>query len=343
MDVVQKHLRQQALQAGLLRGEPAPLTLPDRGEAATVRHGAADPDQASLGVLDVDLVSPLRDALYGHPSHGRLELQHLPHVDLRDGTVLGMEALVRWSDPDRGTIWPADILPVARAADLMPRLGRWVLDAVVAQAAIWALSVPVATRHWFNVEGSQLAEWGFTDALADRARHAGLQPSVFGVHVHDDDLLAPDARTRAALDALRAAGVAIGVDGVGGNPDILARLAWLPVDAVTLTTGLVRNPAHDLLVASIVSLAEHRGIAVVAAGVQTRAEADRMLALGVGVGFGYLFTGPQRADRAAWTLAHSGGGAWRGSFVGEGQQSPQAVSETYVGPDLHDVLPPPHL
>lgn len=263
--------------------------------------------------LDLELVPALRRAV----TAGELLLHYQPEIDLADGSVLGMEALVRWQHPTRGVLWPAEFLPVAEAAGLMPEVGDWVLDACLREAAAWS-ALPVrpagAPRQlWVNVSASQLAAAGFVDRLLERVAAAGVAPGTLGIEVTEEALVRGGAATATLLGELRAGGLALAVDDFGTWYSALGTLGELPVDAVKLDAGFVRGVGGDLdddtIVASVIRLAHAHGLYVVAEGVESWAEGARLCELDCDRAQGFLFSGPQPPDRARWMIARGWG--WR--------------------------------
>jgi EAL domain-containing protein (putative c-di-GMP-specific phosphodiesterase class I) len=278
--------------------------------------------------LDVDLVHALKESV----SDGSLVLQLQPEIDLASGGVVGMEALLRWRHPERGVLLPADFLPVAAAAGLMPLIGWWVIEACAREAASWRSLPPSATQRqlWVNVAGLQLAEPGFTDRVADLVKQHGLDHGALGIEVTEETLAQDVDSVARTLDELRDAGVALAVDDFGSWYSSLATIGDLPVDAVKLDQSFVRGVGTDLdddtIVASVIRLAHARGLYVVAEGVESWSESARLVDLGCDRAFGYLFSPPQTPERARQMLTRGSG--WRPATVDVSRSTyPRVVAE----------------
>ena len=269
--------------------------------------------------LDLELVPALRRAV----DDASLVLHYQPEVDLASGSVVGMEALLRWQHPERGLLWPAEFLPVAEAAGLLPDIGRWVLLSCLAEAAEWS-RMPgrrgnLDWQLWVNVSAAQLTSDGFPDEVADLVAATGLPRGRLGFEISERSLDVLGDRALPVLGRLRAHGLALAVDDFGTWYSSLSTVGELPIDAIKLDRAFVRGVGSDLeddeIVASVIRLAHAHGVYVVAEGVESWAEGARLCELGCDRAHGYLFSGPQRSEKARWMLARGLG--WRGSSAGD--------------------------
>ncbi len=270
--------------------------------------------------LDLDLVPALRRAV----DDGSLVLHYQPEVDLASGSVVGMEALLRWQHPERGLLWPADFLGVAESTGLAPEIGRWVFGECLAEAVTWSATPgrrPGADwQLWVNVGAAQLAEPRFVEEVAAQVAAAGLPAGRLGIEVTERSLELLGSRAIGVLTQLRGAGLALAIDDFGSWYSSLATVGDLPIDAIKLDRSFVRGVGSDLeddeIVASVIRLAHARDLYVVAEGVESWAEGARLCELGCDRAHGYLFSGPQRPERARWMLARGFG--WRGTADQDG-------------------------
>ncbi len=239
---------------------------------------------------------------------GQLEVHYQPTVLLTDGSTTGFEALVRWHHPERGTVPPAEFIPLAEESGAITEIGRWVLRQALRQAAQWSAATGAPLRMAVNLSPRQLMDG---DVVADVV--AALEDSGFparqltlevteGVLVHDVD------RVVAQLTALRALGVAIAIDDFGTGFSGLSYLRSLPADILKIDRSFVSDLAAGsssaTLISSIVELARTLGLAVVAEGVETEAQRATLADLRCGSAQGYLFARPEPAERAR---QHNGG------------------------------------
>lgn len=259
-----------------------------------------------------ELTHDLRRAL----DEDALDLMFQPEVELASGAVVGMEALLRWPHPTRGLLGPVDFLSTAERAGLMPAVGRWVLERSAAELATWREMPPhptVRTRQmWINVAAAQCTD-DFVEHIGGVIAQHELAPGTLGLEFSERTLEAIGPRALEVLAELRRLGCALAVDDFGTWYSSLATLDELPIDAVKLDRRFVRGVGGDLdddsIVASVIRLAHARDLYVVAEGVESWAEGARLCELGCDRAHGYLFSTPQRADRARWMLTKGVG--WR--------------------------------
>jgi EAL domain-containing protein (putative c-di-GMP-specific phosphodiesterase class I) len=281
--------------------------------------------------LDLELVPALRRAV----DDASLVLHYQPEVDLASGSVVGMEALLRWQHPERGLLWPREFLPVAEAAGLLPDIGRWVLLSCLAEAAEWA-RLPgrqgsADWQLWMNVSGAQLAAEGFAEDVAELVAATALPRGRLGLEISERSLDLLGDRAVGVLGRLRATGLALAVDDFGTWYSSLGTVGDLPIDAIKLDRSFVRGVGVDLeddeILASVIRLAHAHGVRVVAEGVESWAEGARLCELGCDRAHGYLFSGPQRPEKARSMLAR--GFAWRAGAAG-GQPTARGEDRTEV-------------
>jgi EAL domain-containing protein (putative c-di-GMP-specific phosphodiesterase class I) len=275
-----------------------------------------------MTALDLDLVTELDRAI----DAGEFVLHYQPEVDLADGGVVGMEALLRWQHRRRGLLWPKEFLPVAEASGLILRLGDWVLEQCIRELAHWrSIARQPETgpwQLWMNVSGLQLADPGFVDRVGTLVSGAGLPSGALGLEV-TEEALGQDG-TPGVLESLRDAGVALAVDDFGTWYSSLATIGEVPVDAIKLDQTFVRGVGSDLdedtIVAAIIRLAHARHLYVVAEGVESWSEGARLCELGCDRASGFLFNGPEPATRARLLLARGTG--WRAPTQQSGAPTP---------------------
>jgi diguanylate cyclase len=231
---------------------------------------------------------------------GQLRLVYQPLVALDDGRITGVEALVRWAHPSRGSLGPADFIPIAERTGLIVPLGRWVLREACRQAARWSAEYGPAApaRLNVNVSAAQLREPGFTAEVAAVLVDSGLPPHRLTLEI-TETMAALLAGLVHQLLALRGLGVRIALDDFGTGQSSLSLLQVCPVDELKLDRTFTQaDPvAHRATVAAAVAqLGQAFGLDLVAEGVETAAQADRLRALGYLVAQGYLLGRPMAAE-----------------------------------------------
>ncbi len=262
-----------------------------------VYDAARDPNSPTrLGT-----VMALREAL----DLGHLELHYQPKVGLDDGTVVGVEALVRWRHAERGLIPPDDFIPLAERTGLIHLLTEYVLDASLTQASAWwqrGLQVPVA----INVSMRDLQETDLAALVVTQLDRHGLPPSALILEVTESVLVQDPGRAVATLRELAGLGVESSLDDFGTGYSSLLLLEQLPVAEIKIDRSFVRRldeaGGDPAMVRSIVGFAHGLGLTVVAEGVETSAAWKSLRDMGCDVAQGYRVARPMASNLATQWL-----------------------------------------
>jgi diguanylate cyclase (GGDEF)-like protein/PAS domain S-box-containing protein len=208
--------------------------------------------------------------------HGEFEVYYQPKIALATGDMRGVEALLRWRDPELGLVLPADFVPIAEETGLIEPLGDWVLRAVCAEIAELAARGVTAPPVAVNLSAHQFRGGRIVDNVRNAVRAAGIDPARLELEITESVLMQDDARIVTSLEALRADGHGISIDDFGTGYSSLSYLRRLPVDALKIDRSFVRDIAEReddaALVASIVTMARALRLRVVAEGVETEAQ-----------------------------------------------------------------------
>ncbi|MCW2606739.1 MAG: hypothetical protein JWO60_1432, partial [Frankiales bacterium] len=236
----------------------------------------------------------LEDGLWEAVDAGQLALHYQPVVELATGRCVGAEALLRWEHPELGPVSPDVFVPVAEETGAIVGIGRWVLQTACAEAAAWRRA-GLSLRLSVNIAPRQLLE---ADLVADVARAAGdcgLTPSDLLLEITERSLLAGDQTAR-TLRELRASGARLALDDFGTGWSSISHLRDHPVDVLKLDRSYVGDmlttPRTGRLVHAVLDLSRHLGTRSTAEGVETREQADVLLAQGCVYAQGYLFSRP---------------------------------------------------
>ncbi|WP_331730699.1 bifunctional diguanylate cyclase/phosphodiesterase (plasmid) [Kitasatospora sp. NBC_00070] len=231
-------------------------------------------------------------------------LHYQPKVAF-DGTVVGVEGLLRWYTPRRGWTDPADLIPLAEQAGLMPCLTGYVLDAAARQSMEWR-SAGIRTGIAVNISPQDLLVPGFVDGVADRLERFRLPPGALRLEITERSL--PDGWHRVAeqLSDLFRMGLSLSLDDFGTGHSSLERLRRSPVSEIKIDQSFVSGMATDerdaALVAWSVGLARSLGLTVVAEGVEDGRTWSRLEALGVDAVQGWLVSPAMPAEQASGWL-----------------------------------------
>ena len=245
--------------------------------------------------LDTTLATRIREGI----ADDEFVVHYQPVVDLADGHLVSIEALVRWEHPDRGLLAPAEFLEAAERSGAIVELGEAVLEQACRQAAAWhrsgvmiSLSVNVSTR--------QLAEPGLFDRVVEILGESGFDPAFLWVEVTETSLVEQlDAASR-VLRQLVELGVGVAIDDFGTGWASLSYLQSFPVHTLKIDGTFVAGAGrHDssatAIVRSIISLGAELDLFVIAEGIETQAQHDVLERLGCSLGQGYLYGRPTPA------------------------------------------------
>ncbi len=221
-----------------------------------------------------------------------LEVYYQPRVSADGRRLTGLEALLRWHDPDFGGYSPADFVPIAEETGLIAPLGIWVLRTVVRQIEAWreeGLDVPVVS---VNLSGRQLQP-EIVDEIRVLLEETGVDVACLEFEVTETAVIADAEVGIEVLASLREMGIRVSLDDFGTGYSSLSYLRTLPISGVKIDGSFVRSIATDeqghSLVSSIVSMAKVLGLFVVAEGVEVDEQADLLAEMGCDELQGYLF------------------------------------------------------
>ncbi|QXE39358.1 EAL domain-containing protein [Streptomyces sp. GMY02] len=270
-----------------------------------------DPERNAHRMTRQALTSRLRPAV----EREEFVLQYQPLVGMADGTVRGVEALVRWNHPQFGTLSPNRFVGIAEEDGSIVQLGRWVLRTACRQARRWQLDHPGARPLFVSVNVAVRQVWD-SDLVADVAEilaETGLVPHLLQLELTESAVMGSAGRPLQALQALSDMGVRIAIDDFGTGYSNLAYLSRLPVSVLKLDGSFVRgfryddgvhpNPADETIVEALVQLAHRLGLTVTAECVETSGQAARLQRIGCDTGQGWLFSRPVAPERIAEMIA----------------------------------------
>ncbi|MGA2842008.1 MAG: EAL domain-containing protein [Steroidobacteraceae bacterium] len=224
-------------------------------------------------------------------------LHYQPKVDIGSGRLVGLEALVRWNEPGRGLVAPAEFLPVLESTQLIAEVGDWVMQQAIADLRRWA-SIGLHVRVAVNVSPWELGRRKFADrVLAHLGSVSNHGASGLDVEITESAILQNPDDATTKLSILRSAGVSVALDDFGTGYSSLSRLSLLPVDTLKIdrsfVAGLPTQDAAVALVSTVIALARAFSLNTVAEGVETTEQLQSLQALGCQQSQGYLHGRPQ--------------------------------------------------
>jgi len=261
-----------------------------------------DPERNAHRMTRQALSSTLRPAI----ERDEFTLDYQPLIDLGDGSVRGVEALVRWQHPKLGTLTPNRFIGLAEENGAIVPLGRWVLATACRRAAGWRRLRP-ADPVFVSVNVAVRQVWD-SDLVADVAQileETGLPPRLLQLELTESAVMGSAGRPLQALQELSEMGVGIAIDDFGTGYSNLAYLSRLPVSALKLDGSFVRgfssaehpSPADETIVEALVDLAHRLGISVTAECVESGEQAERLRRIGCDTAQGWFYSRAVPAER----------------------------------------------
>ncbi|SES28307.1 EAL domain-containing protein [Rhizobium sp. NFR03] len=244
----------------------------------------------------------LRDAITGD----QFVLHYQPQIDIDTGHIFAFEALVRWNHPDRGTVSPAEFIPLAEETGLIVPIGDWVLKTACQQNRAWqdAGFAPVVVS--VNVSARQFGEPNWAARVAEILAESGLEARYLELELTESLIMQDLPKARAMMDELNTLGVRLAIDDFGVGYSSLSALKSLPVNRLKIDRSFVKDipaDAGDMAITeTIIALAQKLGLHVVAEGVETQDQVDFLRGCGCREVQGYLFGRPMEAQECVRLL-----------------------------------------
>jgi diguanylate cyclase (GGDEF)-like protein/PAS domain S-box-containing protein len=273
-------------------------SLQRNAEAAMYESKKAGPAGfvvSSLGAFDsaakLQFVTRLRKAVESQ----RWTLHYQPVVELDTGVMRGVEALIRWIEPDGTMVPPNEFIPLAEELGLIELIGDWVVRELVYQAVAWR-ELDMQLEIGFNLSPRQFWQPDLAERVLSRIVDGGVDPSTVLVEITETSAMMDPDRAQQVLWGLHEGGLRIAIDDFGTGYSSLSRLREMPVDVLKIDRSFVRDLDSDPQAASIVSaflqLASGLEMETLAEGIETEAELAFLREHGCRLGQGFLFARP---------------------------------------------------
>jgi EAL domain-containing protein (putative c-di-GMP-specific phosphodiesterase class I) len=250
-----------------------------------------------LAMERLELETDLRHAL----ALGQFRIHYQPIVTLSDGKFAEVEALVRWERPGHGLVPPLSFIPLAEETGLIVPIGRWILHEACRQAKTWHLAFPSDPPMVMsvNLSARQFQDADLLSDIEQALQQTDLAPRALKLEITESVAMHDIEASLIKLQALKALGCQLAIDDFGTGYSSLGYLKRFPVDTLKIDRSFVERIGLDVqdaaIVQSVVALAKTLHLNVVGEGIESRAQASQLLALGCDRGQGYLFARPQTA------------------------------------------------
>ncbi|TAK89866.1 MAG: EAL domain-containing protein [Burkholderiaceae bacterium] len=227
---------------------------------------------------------------------GEFVLHYQPKVNLQTGAISGVEALLRWSHPELGTVMPDKFIPLAEETGLVISIGYWVLREICRNFMEWRLQglpiVPIA----INLSPRQFADANLLHEISATLRESGMPPEFLELEITESTVMHNPEKALQILSSLRALGIRVAVDDFGIGHSSLSQLKRLPIDIIKIDRSFVQGIASDnadaAITEAIISMSKRLQISVIAEGVETQEQHDLLRRLGCDEYQGFLFSQP---------------------------------------------------
>ncbi|HEY7135275.1 MAG TPA: EAL domain-containing protein [Acidimicrobiia bacterium] len=276
-------------------------------EADLAMYVAKEKGRARYELFDVDRAPRVAERLEAEAElwhavqHGQLTVYYQPEMSLGGGELVGLEALVRWTHPERGLLLPDAFLPLAEESSLVVAIDRFVLRSACLDGRRWSDAYGVAApRVSVNLSTRFLRQLEAVDEIETALHDTGFDPALLQLEVTEHAAVTDEERTFVALDRIRSLGVQVAIDDFGTGYASLDYLKRLPVDAVKLdhsfVAGLERVASDAAIIQAVITMAHALGLRVTAEGVERPEQAAVLRSLGCDLAQGLHFAPPAPAS-----------------------------------------------
>ncbi len=255
-------------------------------------------------------------------------LHYQPKYELASGRLCGLEALIRWQDPESGLVPPGDFIPLLEETGLIIEVGRWALAQALATYNDWKAGGYDVPRIAVNVSAIQLRNSDFLNMVIEVVQQVGNIPMALELEITESLMMTDINHNIRVLSVLRDMGIQIAMDDFGTGYSSLSYLARLPIDMVKIDRafikGMANNPQDRAIVTTIIALTHSLGLRVIAEGVETVEQSQVLKQLQCDEAQGFLFSKPLPADQIEPLLLKAGS-AMPQRTTGGGTPPPQTI------------------
>jgi len=268
--------------------------------AGTALHAVKQSGGGTWRIYDADMSSHAKERMGAESDlrnavpNDELFLEFQPQLDLQSQRVLAAEALVRWDRSGRGLVSPAEFIPLAEETGLITSIGEWVLEEACRAAMRWRARVSSAVGVAVNISALQLQGPDLVERVRDIVEKTGLDPTLLELEITEGSAMEDVERSVKVLDGLKKLGVRLAIDDFGTGFSSMNYLSRFPIDRLKIDQSFIRGLGQDdtatEITAAVISLGHKLGLKVVAEGVETQAQLDKLWELGCDEAQGFLFS-----------------------------------------------------
>jgi diguanylate cyclase (GGDEF)-like protein/PAS domain S-box-containing protein len=260
-------------------------------------------EMSELAISRLTLERDLRKAL----EKNELQLHYQPKVELATGELIALEALIRWTHPQRGMVPPDVFIPLAETSNLILSIGEWVIKEACNQLSRWRQQKLYTGRIAVNISAVQIKRGQLVETVHSALKESGLEANSLSLEITETSIMELNDEVLHKLNQLRELGVSLAVDDFGTGYSSLSYLKQLPIDTLKLDKSFVDDlPENEESVAithAIIAMAHALQLRVVAEGVENTAQYEFLLRAGADLAQGYLWARPQaQPDFAAFPM-----------------------------------------
>ena len=262
------------------------------------------PDMSESAAGRLELEAAMRKAL----EREEFELFYQPQIDVRDGSFVGVEALLRWNHPTRGLLTPGDFMELAEQAGFIGEIGHWVLETACEQARLWLADGLRFGRVAVNLSAREFVQRNIAENVARALESTGLPPHMLELEITETIAMYNIEQILAILHLLRDMGIRVAIDDFGTGYSSMSYLKRFPVQTLKIAQDFMRDVDVDTQSAAIatmlIELCHELGLEIVAEGVETQSQLDFLRERGCYVIQGFIFSRPVSAGEVGALLRH---------------------------------------
>jgi diguanylate cyclase (GGDEF)-like protein/PAS domain S-box-containing protein len=249
----------------------------------------------TLALHRLEIETNLRRAL----KDGEFSLNYQPQINLETGKIIGVEALIRWQDPELGVIPPNKFVHIAEACGLIVPIGRWVLREACRQTQRWMDESQSAVPVSVNISATEFRHIDFLEVISKVLRETGLPPDMLELELTESILMNDTLSSSTLLKSLKEMGVRLAIDDFGTGFSNLSHLKSLPIDTLKIDQSFVRDITSDaddaFIVSAVINMGKNLKQRIIAEGVETDSQLAFLRDHQCEVGQGFYFSQPLSA------------------------------------------------